>query len=112
MQLNRTFLDILGYIKTIESLEPLLNVGHIKKKTKFHLKDKILHLVRSIITIKVVSKMKLTAEEKRIYKISLRPFILSDIKSFAFYYTYSFEYKLRMIKKAIFQKFLKSNTQF
>ncbi len=102
MQLGRTFKDILGYIKTIENLEELMNITYLKPKTKEHLKDKIVHLVRSIIITKASSNMRLAKEEKRIYKNSLMPYIRNNRNLLLFYYTYQYEYKLRMLKERMF----------
>ena len=102
MQLNRDFKDIIGYIKTIETLIRLKNLTNLKTITKELLWNKILHLARAIITMKTTNKMKLTGEEKKIYKNLLKPLIWSDAKIFKLYYTYSLEYKLRIMKKKIF----------
>jgi glycosyltransferase involved in cell wall biosynthesis len=109
MQLNRCFADILGYMKTIETLEKLLSMNSLKYKTKQNLKNKILDLVRTIIIVKASSDMKLSKEEKCIYKNSLKPFIRSDRNLLIFYYTYSLEYKLRMLKKNGLINFLDKN---
>ena len=101
-QVNQNFKDILGRIKTIETLERLIKLDHLKNETKEILKKKIISAIRSIIYIKVRGNMKLSKEEKNIYKNSLRPFILSNINLLFMYYTYSLEYKLRMIKKRWF----------
>ena len=99
MQLNRNFKDIFGYIKTIETLLELKNLTNLKTVTKELLWNKILHLARAIIIIKTTNNMKLSGEEKKIYKNSLKPFIRSDRRIFKLYYTYSLEYKLRMLIK-------------
>ena len=102
MRLKRTFQDIMGYIQTINSLEQLMLINYFKRETKKHLCNKILYLARSIIIVKVIGNIKLSKDEKSIYKKSLKPFILSNKNIRILYYTYSLEYKLRMLKKRIF----------
>ena len=102
MQLSRSFKDILGYIKTIETLLELKNILHLKEITKDFLWKKTVNLLRDIIRIKVKYNLKLTREQRKIYKNSIKPFILRDKDLFTFYYKYPIEYKLRKLKKQIF----------
>ena len=102
MQLNRSFKDILGYIQTIESLTGIKEYSDLQDVTKELLSKKISILLRNIITIKASSNLKLSREERKIYKKSLRPFIWGDKDLFIFYYKYPLEYKLRKLKKQIF----------
>lgn len=102
MQINRCFADMLGYMKTIETLEKLRNLAHLKIETKENLLKKIKILARSIIYMRVRNYIKLSQEEKIIYKEALRPYISKNFSLLFLYYTYSFEYKLRTLK----QKFL------
>lgn len=99
MQLNRCFADMYGYIKTIETLENLRKLEHLKTETKRNLMNKIHALIKAIIFMKVSSGIKLFDDEKVIYKKALSPYILRDISLFFYYYTYSLEYKLRMFKQ-------------
>ena len=102
MQLNRCFADMLGYIKTIETLEKLRKLEQLKPETKFNLKSKIHVLIKSIVFMKVSSNIKLSSEEKAIYKKSLTPYVLRDKSLFFYFHTYSLEYKLRLIKQRMF----------
>ena len=103
MQLRRSFMDISGYIKTIETLVLLKELKYIKPETKELLTNKIIGLIRNIIRIKATSNLKLSKEEKKIYKRSLKPFILGNTELLTFYYKYPIEYKLRKLKKRIFK---------
>lgn len=102
MQLNRCFADIWGYIKTNETLEKLRSLDHLKLETKQNLLKKIQNLIQAIIYMKVSSNLKLTQEENKIYKNSLKPYIRSNKKLFILYHTYAIEYKLRIFKKKWF----------
>lgn len=102
MQLNRCFADILGYIKTIETIEKLRKLEHLKSETKKNLMNKIHALIRAIVFMKVSSNIKLSSEEKIVYKKSLTPYVLRDKSLFFYYHTYSLEYKLRMFKQKMF----------
>jgi len=102
MQLNRCFDDILGYIKTIEILQTLKMNKKFKIETQSNLQKKILKLVENIIKIKASSNLKLTKDEKKIYKNSLEPLINNNLKLFILYHTYDIEYKFRLLKKRIF----------
>jgi glycosyltransferase involved in cell wall biosynthesis len=104
MEQKRCFADMLGYIKTIETLEHLLQSKKLKAETIMNLKDKISFLAQSIIMMKVSSNINLSKEEKYLYKISLKPIVRRNAKIFFMYYTYSIEYKLRMLKKRMFIK--------
>lgn len=102
MELDRCFADILGYVKTIETLQRLKNIDSLKEETKVNLDKKIIELARSMIFIKVRSNFMMSEEEKEIYKRSLKPILdtNSDLRKFNF--LYPIEMKLRTIK----QKFL------
>lgn len=102
MQLNRCFADLLGYIKTIETLEGLRKMPLLKDETKKNILMKIRNLARAIIFMKVSSNLKLTRKEKETYKNSLKPIIKGDNALLLMYYTYSIEYKLREAKEKIF----------
>ena len=102
MEVHRSFKDIFGILKTIETLEQLSKLDYLMGKTKILLKNKIIGAVRDVIKIKVSNNMKLSKEEKKIYKNSLRPYIDRDRNLFFFYYTYFFEYRLRKLKERIF----------
>lgn len=102
MQLSRSFKDILGYIKNIETLVQLKEHQNLKQETKSFLNRKIFGSVRAIIELKVRNKLKLSKEEKKIYKNSLKPYILGSRELFFFYYKYPVEYKLRQLKSKIF----------
>lgn len=102
MQLNRCFDDILGYINTIETLQMLKMNKKFKVETKNNLQDKILKLVENIIKIKTLSSLKLTKDEIKTYKNSIKPLINGNLKLFLLYYTYDIEIKLRLLKKRIF----------
>ena len=102
MQLNRSFKDVLGYIKTIETLVQLKNHDYLKHETKELLMKKILNLIRDLIIMKTQHNLKLSKEEKKIYKTSLKPYILRNKDLLTFYYKYPLEYKLRKFKKQIF----------
>ena len=102
MEVNRSFKDIFGILKTIETLEQLAKLDYLMDETKVLLKNKIIGAVRDVIKIKVSSNMKLSKEEKKIYKNSLQPYINRDRNLSFFYYTYFFEYRLRKFKERIF----------
>ncbi|NWF90110.1 MAG: glycosyltransferase [Ignavibacteriaceae bacterium] len=103
MQLNRCFADMFGYMKTIETLEKLRQIEHLKPETKINLLNKIQVLVKAIIFMKVSSNIKLNSEEKMIYKTSLAPYVNNNLRLFFYYHTYAFEYKLRMLKQNLFR---------
>jgi glycosyltransferase involved in cell wall biosynthesis len=99
MQLNRNFKDIIGYIKTIETLEKLKELNHLKLDTIQNIKDKIFTFVKLIIQIKATSNIKFSPQEKKIYRKSLLQYVLKDKRLLFMYNTYSIEYKLRKLKK-------------
>ena len=101
MQLNRCFDDMYGYMKTIETLEKLRELKHFQAETKDNLMKKILNLVRAIIMMKASSSIKLSKEEKKIYRESLRKYVYNNSDVFFLYHTYLTEYRLRMLKKRI-----------
>lgn len=102
MQLNRCFADMYGYMKTIETLEKLRSMAYLKDETKRNIFNKILNLSKAIIMMKVSSRIKLSKDEKSVYKKSLRKYIFSDGNLLSLYYTYYAEYNLRLIKKRLF----------
>ena len=102
MQLNRCFADMLGYIKTIETLGKLRELKHLQSETKDNLMKKILNLVKAIIMMKASSSIQLSKEEKDIYRESMKKYVYCNANLFFLYYTYSTEYKLRMLKKRLF----------
>jgi glycosyltransferase involved in cell wall biosynthesis len=104
MELDRCFVDILGYINTIETLQNLKKAKKLKSETIQNIETKIINLYKNIIIIKAASSLKLTKEEKKIYKSSLKPVIKFGGELFIFSYTYPIEYKLRKMKKSIFNQ--------
>lgn len=102
MELDRCFADILGYIETIKTIEKLLLNNHFLEETKKNLTIKVKVLNSAIIKMKVRSSLKLSQEEKIVYKNSLKKYIFNDKNLFLLYFTYPFEFNLRMLKKKIF----------
>lgn len=102
MELDRCFADILGYVETIKTLERLLLNRHFREETKKNLTIKVKVLNEAIIKMKVRSSLKLSQEEKIVYKNSLKKYIFNDKDLFLLYFTYHIEFKLRMLKKKIF----------
>ncbi len=102
MQKQRSFDDIWGYLKTIETLTNLANLTNIKLEAKELLNKRIENFVRSIIIVKTVSKISLTKEQKKIYKSSLKPFLKKNKELMVFHYKYPVEYNLRKLKSKLF----------
>lgn len=102
MELDRCFADILGYIKTIETLQKLKSYDYLKAETKNNLQKKIIILAYAIIKIKVINNLKLSNKEMEIYKGVLKSLFKLNKGLMKYYYTYPIEYKLRHIKKKLF----------
>lgn len=99
MQIKRTFNDLLGYIKTIETLAEIKKNKNLKDRTKHIIEQRIKTFIRLVIDIKVAHSIKLTSKEKKEFRSKLSPYLKNNSKLLFHYYFYPIEYNLRMLKK-------------
>jgi len=102
MQIDRSFKDLLGLIKSIESLEQLAKLDFLKEDTKVILTKKITSSIRDVITIKARNKIKMNTDESSFYRTFFSKYILSNLSLLLFTLSYPIENKLRKLKQQYF----------
>ena len=58
MQIKRTYDDLLGYFKTVETLSELKKIDKLKEKTKQTIEQRIKTFVKLIVDIKIINRIK------------------------------------------------------
>ncbi|MCB9210968.1 MAG: glycosyltransferase family 2 protein [Ignavibacteriales bacterium] len=102
MQVSRSYKDLEGYFKTIETMQELVGLNFLENETKKLLHKRINDFVRIIIIIKATNKIEISKEQKRNYTQKIKPFIKTNRKLFLLFYTYKIEYNLRKLKEQLF----------
>ncbi|MCP4970189.1 MAG: glycosyltransferase [Arcobacter sp.] len=103
MQIDRSFKDLFGLIKSIESLEQLAKLDFLKEETKVILKKKITSSIRDIITIKARNKIKMHKDERTFYRKFYSKYVLPNLTLLIFTLSNPIEYKLRKLKQQYFR---------
>ena len=101
MQINRTFDDLLGYFKTVETLSELKEIGDLKEKTKETIEQRIKTFVQLIIDLKIIHRMKLTPKERKEFRARIYPHLKKNSDLLFHNYFYPVEYNLRLLKKRV-----------
>ncbi len=112
MQLSRSYKDLDGYIKTIETMDELVKLKFIKEETRQNLIRRIFEFIRIIIIIKSTNKINFTKKQKKEFLTKIKPLIKRDNKLAFLYYTYPTEYKLRIYKALFLNNFLYKKNKF
>ncbi len=103
MQKKRNFVDLIGYFKTVETIQDLQKLDFIKTITRTNLGKRATKFIRNIIIIKASNNMKMSWNDKKLYIKNLSPFIRKDRNLLKLAITYSTEYKLRKLKQSLFK---------